>query len=66
MKAILRWWCCYVFFISWGKWWKGVYIHFLPKYTVRLFLWGWDVRPKDVAHAAGMPRNQDNVKRFSV
>lgn len=28
-------------FISWGKYWKGIYFHF-PNFTIRLFLWGVD------------------------
>ena len=39
-----QWFCENVFFISWGKHWKGVYIHFLPRYSVRVFLWGVDWR----------------------
>ncbi len=35
-----------VFFVSWGKYWKGIYLHFIPYYTVRIFLWGCDVRVK--------------------
>lgn len=60
MKAALRWWCCHVFFVSWGKWWKGVYIHFLPRYTVRLFLWGLDARPK----AWLMPQGHRETRRL--
>jgi hypothetical protein len=29
-------------FISWNKFWKGIYLHF-PKFTIRLFLWGIDL-----------------------
>lgn len=41
-----QWFCERVFFVSWGKWWKGVYVHFLPCYTVRVFFWGVDWRRK--------------------
>ena len=37
-----QWFCENVFFISWGKWWRGVYLHFIPFYKVRVFLWGMD------------------------
>jgi hypothetical protein len=40
------WFCSHVLFISWGRWWKGVYLHFFPLYTVRVFLWGVDWSPK--------------------
>jgi hypothetical protein len=26
-----------LFFINIGKYWKGIYIHFLPKYCYRIF-----------------------------
>jgi len=26
-----------IVFLSWGKHWKGIYIHFLPKYCYRFF-----------------------------
>jgi hypothetical protein len=42
-----QWFCERVFFISWGKHWKGVYLHFLPMYCYRLFLWGWDRHRKN-------------------
>ena len=31
-----------VAFISWHRHWKGIYLHCLPRYTVRVFLWGID------------------------
>ncbi len=43
-----QWFCERVFFISWGKYWKGVYLHFLPWYCVRLFFWGIDWRRRCV------------------
>lgn len=41
-----QWFCQNIFFISWHKYWKGVYIHFVPCYSVRFFLWGFDFRRK--------------------
>lgn len=35
-------------FISWHKHWKGIYLHFFPKYVVRIFLWGIDWYSKGV------------------
>jgi hypothetical protein len=37
-----------IIFISWGKHWKGVYLHFFPYYCVRVFLWGidWHLKPR--------------------
>ena len=29
------------FFVSWGRWWKGVYFN-SKLGTLRLFLWDWD------------------------
>ena len=35
--------CNNIGFISWHKYWKGIYIHCLhPKYIVRVFLYGID------------------------
>jgi hypothetical protein len=42
------WFTRNVFFISWGKYWKGVDIHFLPKYTYRVGLWGVDRKKKNI------------------
>lgn len=42
-----QWFAENVFFISWGKHWKGIYLHFLPLYMIRLFLWGADARRKN-------------------
>lgn len=42
-----RWFCCNVAFVSWHKHWKGIYLHFLPRYCVRLFLWGCDWHRKN-------------------
>lgn len=38
---LLYWWSSHVFFVSWHKHWKGIYLHF-PVYTVRVFVWGVD------------------------
>ena len=37
-------------FVSWGKWWKGVYLNSRLG-TLRLFLWGWDWRKR---HRGGL------------
>lgn len=37
MKKIINWFCCNIFFISWGKYFKGIYIHFLPTYSYRIY-----------------------------
>ena len=37
-----------VFFISWGKYWKDAYIHFIPKYCVRIYLFGIDYHKKSL------------------
>jgi len=34
---MVNWFKCHIIFISIGKHWKGVYIHFLPKYCYRIF-----------------------------
>lgn len=35
-----------VAFISWHKYWKGIYLHFFPVYCVRVYLWGIDCHRK--------------------
>ncbi len=42
-----QWFTSHVFFISWNRWWKGVYIHFLPKHCYRVFLFGVDRHAKN-------------------
>lgn len=42
LRWLCQWFMCHVFFVSWGKHWKGIYIHFLPTYCYRVFLWGAD------------------------
>lgn len=39
--------CCNVAFVSWHKHWKGIYLHFIPRYCVRIFLWGVDWHRKN-------------------
>ncbi len=39
-----------VLFVSWHRYWKGVYVHFLPRYCYRLYLWGWDRHKKARNH----------------
>ncbi len=46
-----QWFTENVFFVSWGRHWKGVYLHFVPRYKVRLFLWGVNVRRRQVVSA---------------
>lgn len=48
------WWRHHVFFVSWHRHWKGVYLHFIPGYTVRVFLWGVDAwrKPRRRPYAA--------------
>jgi len=36
-----------VAFVSWHKHWKGIYLHFFPRYCVRVFLWGVDWHRKN-------------------
>lgn len=47
LHRLLRWFCCNVAFVSWSKHWKGIYLHFFPRYCVRIFLWGVDWRRKN-------------------
>jgi hypothetical protein len=42
MKRFRAWWNQNVWFVSWGRYWKGIYLHFLPRYTVRVYLWNVD------------------------
>jgi hypothetical protein len=41
-----KWWSNNIFFISWNKYWKGIYWHIFPKYCVRTYLWGIDYHKK--------------------
>ena len=43
---MLQWVCRNILFVSWGKYWKGVYWHVFPWYTVRTYLWGIDWQRK--------------------
>jgi hypothetical protein len=42
----MGWFSRRILFVSWGRHWKGVYVHFLPRYCYRVFLWGIDRHPK--------------------
>lgn len=42
-----QWWGENVWYVSWGKRWKGIYLHFIPFFRVRLFLWGMDWRRRN-------------------
>lgn len=47
LNKIIEFWNQNVFFISWNKYWKGVYIHCLSnKYCHRIYLWGHDKHMK--------------------
>ena len=48
-----EWFCGRVMYLSWGKYWKGVYLHFFPRYCIRIFLWGvdWHLKPDFVFKA---------------
>jgi len=35
---IKRWFNERVLFLAWHRHWKGVYVHFLPKYCYRVYL----------------------------
>ncbi len=37
LKALANWFNSHICFISIGKYWKGMYIHFLPKYHWRIY-----------------------------
>lgn len=44
---MLNWWMENVFFISWGKHWKGVYVHCISRrYCHRFYIWGHDKHHK--------------------
>lgn len=47
LHRLVRWFCCNVAFVSWHKRWKGIYLHCLPRYCVRIFLWGVDWHRKN-------------------
>ena len=47
LHHLVRWLCCNVAFVSWHKHWKGIYLHFFPRYCVRIFLWGVDWHRKN-------------------
>ncbi|RKX25088.1 MAG: hypothetical protein DRP46_12425 [Candidatus Zixiibacteriota bacterium] len=47
IKQLLNWIQREFIYVSWHKYWKGAYIHFIGgKYCYRMFLWGWDKHPK--------------------
>jgi len=46
MRKFNQWFSENIIFVSLGKRWKGIYIHFLPKYCIRIFLFGIDWNPK--------------------
>jgi len=50
VDALVRWWNCNIMFFSFGKYWKGVYIHFLPNKCHRVYWsygrFGYDNHPK--------------------
>lgn len=33
----MDWFCSHVLFVSWWSRWKGVYLHFLPRYCYRIY-----------------------------
>lgn len=47
LHRLVQWVCCNVAFVSCHKHWKGIYMHFLPRYCVRIFLWGVDWHRKN-------------------
>ena len=54
-KRIVDWLAEDVAFVSWHKYWKGVYLHCAhPRYCVRLYLWGcdWHRKPRKTANVA--------------
>ena len=59
LHRLVSWLACNVAFISWGKYWKGIYLHCVhPRYCVRLYLWGcdWHLKPRYVLRER--PANQ--------
>lgn len=41
-RRFARWFTENICFVSWNRYWKGIYIHFIPRYCVRVYLWGID------------------------
>jgi len=51
LERFVKWLSVNICFVSWGKHWKGVYLHIFPIYCVRVFIWGidWHKKPKHFA-----------------
>ncbi len=45
-KALKNWISENIIFLSVNKYFKGVYIHFIPVYCIRIYLWGIDYHKK--------------------
>jgi len=48
MEKMIKVFGKYFVFVSWHKFWKGIYLHFIPRYCIRIFLWGidWHKKPQ--------------------